>query len=105
MLAHNVYFTLVDPSDAAISTLIAACKKYLSRHPGLVFFACGGLEQELARPVNDRDFHVALHTVFRDRAAHDAYQVAAEHEQFIAECQANWKRVRVFDSDVRGLVD
>ena len=34
MLAHNVYFTLHDNSAAAKEKLVAACKKYLTGHPG-----------------------------------------------------------------------
>src|SRR4051812_38328019 len=56
LLAHNVYFTLNDPSDAAKARLVAACKKYLTGHPGTVFFACGTLAPELRRPVNVLDF-------------------------------------------------
>jgi hypothetical protein len=100
MLSHDVYFTLKDHSPAAVKKLMAACKKYLNDHPGTVFFAAGTLEPELARPVNDREFHVALHVVFKDRAAHDRYQTAERHNQFIAEEKANWEKVRVFDSIV-----
>jgi hypothetical protein len=98
LLAHNVYFALKDPSDAACARLLAACKKYLTGHPGTVFFACGTLAQELNRPVNDRDFDVGLHIIFESQAAHDAYQVAPRHEEFVAENQASWKKARVFDS-------
>jgi len=100
MLAHNVYFTLVDGSEAARAALVAACKTYLSRHAGVVFFAAGTLQPGLDRPVNDRGFDVALHVVFDSRAAHDAYQQAPDHLRFIAENKSNWKQVRVFDSDV-----
>ena len=79
---------------------MAACKKYLAHHPGTVFFAAGTLVKELDRPVNVRDFDVALHLIFQTKAAHDAYQVAPLHEQFIAENKDNWKNVRVFDSFV-----
>ena len=102
MLAHNVYFALHDASDAAKAKLVGACKKYLSRHPGTVSFVCGTLATELARPVNDRAFDVGLHLVFQNQAAHDAYQAAPLHDQFIAECKDNWKNVRVFDSLVAG---
>ena len=98
MLAHNVFFTLKDRSPAAQRCLVEACNKHLSKHPGTVFYACGTLEPELKRPVNDRDFDVALHVVFEDRAAHDRYQAAEPHEQFIKENKANWETVRVFDS-------
>jgi hypothetical protein len=100
MLVHNVYFALKDNSNAAKEKLLAACKKYLTGHPGTVFFACGGLAQELRREVNDRDFDVALHVIFKDQAAHDRYQVDQRHVQFIAENKENWKKVRVFDSIV-----
>src|SRR4051794_21682881 len=100
MLAHNVYFTLADNSDAAKRSLIAACKTYLKSHPGIVFFACGTLQDELQRPVNDRAFDVSLHVVFDSLASHDAYQDAPLHHTFVAENKANWKQVRVFDSNV-----
>ncbi|MCA8998851.1 MAG: Dabb family protein [Planctomycetaceae bacterium] len=101
MLAHNVYFTLNDPTEANISHMVDACQKYLKDHPGVVFFAAGTCEEDLARPVNDRMFHVALHVVFDTRASHDVYQTAETHLQFIEENKASWKQVRVFDSDVR----
>jgi hypothetical protein len=98
LLAHNVYFSLKDRSPAARQRLVEACKKYLDGHPGTVFFAAGALAEGLNRPVNDRDFDVGLHVIFRDRAAHDAYQEAPRHKQFIEENQAGWAKVRVFDS-------
>jgi len=100
MLAHNVYFALNDPSDAARQALVAACKKYLVKHPGVVFFACGTVQEGLDRPVNVRDFDVALHVVFDSCASHDAYQVAADHLKFVEENKPGWKNVRVFDSNV-----
>lgn len=100
MLAHNVFFSLNDNSPKAVADLVAACKKYLSGHPGTVFFAVGALAKDLDRPVNQRDFDVALHVVFRDKAAHDRYQTDERHLKFIEEHKANWKAVRVFDSYV-----
>jgi succinylarginine dihydrolase len=100
MIAHNVYFALNDRTAEAKAKLLAACRKHLTNHPGEVFFAAGTLAEELHRPVNDRDFDVALHLVFQDLKAHDAYQDAPRHHQFIEENKANWKKVRVFDSVV-----
>ena len=48
--------------------------------------------------MNDRDFDVALHLVFKNKAAHDKYSTAERHMKFIEETKANWKKVRVFDS-------
>jgi hypothetical protein len=100
LLAHNVYFALHDRSEAARDRLLQACRKYLAPQSGVAFFACGVLADELRRDVNDRAFDVALHIVFADQAAHDRYQEAPAHLQFIAENKANWKGVRVFDSVV-----
>lgn len=102
MLAHNVFFELHDSSPEHIAAFVADCKKYLSGHDGLIFFATGGLAEGYERPVNVRDFHVALHTIFDSRAAHDAYQVAPRHLEFIESRKADWKSVRVFDSEVEG---
>jgi hypothetical protein len=94
-----VYFTLADSSPAAIESMLAACNKYLSDHPGTLHFSVGMRAKEYQRPVNDQEFHVALHVLFADRAAHDAYQAHPRHLQFIAENKPNWAKVRVFDAD------
>jgi hypothetical protein len=100
LLGHMVYFTLKDRSSAAVQQLIDACHKYLTGHPGTIFFAAGTLTPDLARPVNDREFDVALQVVFDSRASHDLYQVAPRHLQFIEENKPNWAKVRVFDADI-----
>lgn len=66
-LAHMVYFTLKDASSATQQALIDACHKYLKGHAGEVYFSAGSLVPDLARPVNDRAFHVSLHVVFESR--------------------------------------
>jgi hypothetical protein len=100
MLAHIVYFTLKEPTPARRQELIDACKKYLTDYPGMVHFSVGTLADKYARAVNDREFDVALHMVFTDEAAHDTYQVAPRHNQFIKEQESGWAKVRVFDSIV-----
>jgi hypothetical protein len=100
MLGHMVYFTLKDRSLAAVEKMVEACKKYLTGHPGTVFFAAGTLVPDLTRPVNQLDFDVALQVVFDSREAHDAYQVHPRHQQFIEENKPGWERVRVFDAYV-----
>ena len=98
LLAHDVYFSLNDASPDAKAALVAACRTYLTGHEGELSFSAGVLAAELNRSVNDRDFDVALHIVFASKAAHDKYQDAPRHKQFIEENQKNWKKVRVFDS-------
>ena len=100
MLGHMVYFTLKDKSPEAIERQKAACRKYLTDHPGTVFFAVGTRVPDLQRDVNDREFDVALQMVFESRAAHDTYQVHERHLAFIEENKDNWEKVRVFDADL-----
>ena len=99
-LAHMVYFKLKDDSQAAKDRLLAACEKYLSGHEGTVYFSAGTLVEELDRDVNQRDFDVALHVVFSNKAAHDKYQTHPRHLKFIEQGRDNWEAVRVFDAYV-----
>jgi hypothetical protein len=101
LVSHDVFFTLKDNSPAAKKKLVEACKKYLSGHDGEVFFSAGTLAESLKREVNDVDFDVALHIVFKDLPSQDKYQAAPRHKQFIDENKDNWKKVRVFDSLVQ----
>ena len=96
-IGHHVFFKLNDRSQAAIDALLAQCRKYLNDHQGLVDFAIGTRDRELAREVN-QDFDVALHCIFQDRPAHDAYQISPRHLKFIEENKQHWAEVRVFDS-------
>jgi hypothetical protein len=97
-LAHLVFFTLKDQSAAARDSLIGACNKYLTDHPGTVHFSAGLRAETYTRPVNDKTFDVALVLVFESQADHDRYQEAPGHKQFIAEQSPNWAEVRVFDA-------
>lgn len=100
MLAHMVFFTLKDSSPTEVQRLVDGCHRYLTAHPGTVFYGVGTRTPDLTRPVNDQTYHVGLHVVFASREDHDRYQQAERHLQFIAEHRDNWAQVRVFDSDV-----
>ena len=101
MLAHNVFFTLDDNSPVAVQAMIDDCHVYLARLPGILFYAAGTCS-DVDRSVSDRNYDVALHVIFQDRAALDAYSTAPEHIEFIKKRQSNWKNIRIFDSDVIG---
>lgn len=100
MIGHMVYFTLKDSNTANRQKLVDACKKYLDKHEGTVYFSAGVLAEDFKREVNDREFDVALNLVFKDKAAHDKYAVHPRHIEFINECKDGWKKVRVFDSAI-----
>ncbi|MCG8447988.1 MAG: Dabb family protein [Pirellulales bacterium] len=97
-LAHMVYFSLKDCDEAMQAAFVAACKKYLSDHPGVVHFSVGTRAQGYDRPVNDADHDVAVHLVFASEADHDRYQASERHQQFLAEQSKNWSQVRIFDA-------
>jgi hypothetical protein len=99
MLAHSVYFTLHDNSADACQALIDSCYKHLFDEPGVRFGAAGLRTPSLVREVNDQDYDVALLIFFDSLEAHDSYQPCDNHQAFIAENQANFKAVRVFDFD------
>lgn len=100
MVGHMVFFTLKESTPENREKLVAACKKYLTDHPGTVYFSAGTRAEEFDREVNDKEFDVALHLVFEDKAAHDKYAVAPRHLEFIEENKDGWAKVRVFDSNV-----
>src|SRR5438067_1898061 len=100
MIGHVVYFKLKDNSAENRKKLVDACEKYLADHDGVVFFAAGVIADDFKREVNDRDWDVALHLVFADKAAHDKYQDHKEHLKFIEENKESWAKVRVFDSEI-----
>jgi hypothetical protein len=101
MIAHNVYFTLNDNSPAAVQAMVEDCHRYLAPMPGIVFYAAG-ICSDVDRSSSDREYDVALHVVFKDRASLDAYMSAPKHVEFIEKYQSNWKDVRALDSCVSG---
>ncbi len=99
-IGHMVYFKLKDATPAATLKLVAACDQYLEPRAGVLYYSAGVRGIDFKRDVNDLDFDVALHLVFKDKASHDAYAVHPEHLKFIEENSANWTKVRVFDSEL-----
>lgn len=97
MFVHVVFFWLKEDAPAnAKSQLLADCREYLSKIPGLAHFDAGNPAMT-PREVVDNSYAVGLLTVFPDRAAHDVYQTHPLHLQFIERNKANWKRVQVYD--------
>jgi hypothetical protein len=97
-LAHIVFFTLAERTPENREKLVANCKKYLDKHDGLTHFSVGVNAPEYDRPVNDRDYDVAIHLVFATAKDQNAYQTAPRHLEFIKESKSLWAKVRVFDS-------
>ena len=51
VVGHMVFFQLTDNSDAAKAKLVAACKKYLKNHDGVLYFSAGVRGKEFDRDV------------------------------------------------------
>jgi len=100
MLGHYVFFKLHDASPEAAKDLIHSAETLLAQNEGIVFLAAGTRTEDLTRVVNDTQFDVGLQIVFSDRSAHDRYQQAAEHLEFIENNKGNWSNIRVFDIDL-----
>ncbi|MBA62275.1 MAG: stress responsive protein [Planctomycetaceae bacterium] len=99
-VAHMVFFTLDDGSQEAVDNLIDACNNYLTGHDGTVYYSVGVRGSEFSREVNNQTYHVGLHVVFENKAAHDQYQSHERHLTFIAENKGNWASVDIFDTYV-----
>jgi len=99
-IAHAVYFKLKDATPAAKLKLVESCDLYLEGRDGVVSYSAGVRGEDFKRDVNDLDFDVSLHLVFKDKASHDAYETHPEHLKFIEANKANWTKVRVFDSEL-----
>jgi len=97
-LGHMVFFTLKERTPEQRAKLAELCRKHLDKHEGTVYFSVGTLAEEFKRDVNDQDWDVALHLVFKDKAAHDVYQDHPRHLEFIKNGKDLWAKVRVFDS-------
>ena len=99
-LAHMVFFSLKDRSKESRERFIASCEKYLSDHEGAVYFSVGTIAEDadVQEPVSVKDFDVALHVVFENKAAKAKYLVSERHKTFVDENRAEFAGVRVFDS-------
>ena len=99
-LAHMVFFALKDHSKESREKFIASCEKYLSEHEGTVYFSVGTIaeDKDVEEPVSVKDFDVALHVVFENKAAKAKYLASERHKQFVNENRESFAGVRIFDS-------
>jgi hypothetical protein len=99
MLIHSVYFWLkTDLTPAQRASFRSEVRKLAAVRTVEKIYV--GLPASIrVRAVTDRSFDVALTIIFRDGAAHDAYQVDPIHLAFVEKNQSLWTRVQVFDSE------
>lgn len=99
-VAHMVFFELKDKTPEAKKKLVDACYKYLKNHDGVLYFSAGPRAEDVKEKVSAADWDVALHIVFKDRAALQKYGPHPDHQKFINEHRENWTKVKVYDSVV-----
>ncbi|MGA0557176.1 Dabb family protein [Larkinella sp. VNQ87] len=97
MFVHTVYFWLNNPeSDADRQALRDGLETLRGiKHFDALYI---GKPAETRRPVIDHSYDWSLTYVFRDKAAHDAYQEDPIHLKFVETCARYWQRVVVYDA-------
>jgi hypothetical protein len=98
MLIHAVFFWLKPGLDAAQRSKFRAEVRKLGGVRTIETIYVGGPAPVPERGVTDRSFDVALTLVFKDAAAHDAYQIDPIHLAFVEGNKELWNRVQVYDS-------
>ncbi|HEY1793272.1 MAG TPA: Dabb family protein [Opitutaceae bacterium] len=99
MLIHSVLFWLKPALTPEERRLFRGEVGKLARIPSIEKIYVGGPAGIAEREVTDRSFDVALTIVFRDGAAHDAYQVDPVHLAFVEGNKARWTKVLIYDSE------
>jgi hypothetical protein len=99
MLIHSVYFWLNPGLTPAQRPHFRSEVQKLAAIRTVEKLYVGAPASIAKRDVTDRSFDVALTIIFKDGAAHDAYQVDPIHLAFVGGNKASWTRVQVFDSE------
>jgi hypothetical protein len=97
-MAHSFFFQLVDNSEKLKARFIALCVKYLSGHPGQVYFSVGTRVLQIDRDVSGTNFEISVNIIFKDFAAYTAYSKSSKHEKFIFEAAGMSPTRVVYDS-------
>ena len=99
MFQHDVYFWLKDGLTDAERDAFRASLQTL-RNIAVIERVVIGTPVPSERAVVDSSFSFSLHVTFQDAEAHDQYQVDPLHTAFVADNNAKWTRVQVYDSEV-----
>ena len=99
-LVHQVYFWLQPGLSAAEEEAFVAGMRSLAEAPTVLEVEVGTAAATPEREVTDNSFDYFLTLGFENVAGHDAYQVSAVHEAFVAAHEAKFREVRVFDGAV-----
>ncbi|HKP95174.1 MAG TPA: Dabb family protein [Fibrobacteria bacterium] len=97
MFIHSVYFWLKPGLSPENVKTFETLSNAMAGIPG-VGHLWVGKPAPTDRPVIDRSYSYALTVVFKDMAAHDAYQKHPIHDTFRNTCGDFWSQVKIYDS-------
>jgi len=98
MLVHSVYFWLKPELSDAERAEFRRGVESLAGIAAVEELHVGTPAATERRPVIDSSYSFALTVLFKDVAAHDAYQVDPIHHAFNAACRKFWTRVQIYDA-------
>jgi hypothetical protein len=97
MLIHSVFFWLKPEVTAAQRVAMQRGIESLRGIQAVEALYCGTPAVMEARPVRDSSYDFGLTVLFKDGAAHDAYQIDPLHAAFNKDFRPLWSRVQVYD--------
>lgn len=99
MLVHTVLFWAKPDLSPDQQAAFRAGLESLRKIPTIDAMYLGRPAGVPPRPVIDLTFTYCLNLVFKDVAAHNAYQVDPIHQTFVKTCQQYWSRVQIYDAE------
>jgi hypothetical protein len=97
IFVHQVYFWLKNPGNEVDKAKLIEGLKMLIAVKTIKNYHIGAPAGS-SRDVVDGSYAVSWLTIFKDKAAQDAYQVDPIHEQFVKNYSYLWNKVIVYDS-------
>ena len=97
LFIHHVYFWLKKPVTAEIKAKFEKALKELVTIETIVDYHLG-VPAGTSRDVIDASYSYSLLVTFKNKEDQDIYQPHPKHQKFIADCQALWEKVVVYDS-------
>lgn len=97
LFIHHVYFWLKKPVTGEVKSKFEKALKELVTIETIVDYHLG-VPAGTSRDVIDASYSYSLLVTFKNKEDQDIYQPHPKHQKFIADCQALWEKVVVYDS-------
>ena len=97
LFVHQVYFWLKNPGNADDKAKLMEGLQLLTKVKTIKSYHLG-MPAGSSRDVVDGSYAISWLTIFKDKAAQDAYQVDPIHLKFVEDYSHLWTKVIVYDS-------